>query len=161
METELTRIGCSGTTPTLECINPRRGVCAALLDYVTDPETGTTEGTEARFDHRPDPAEVRALRTEAINAATAERILSGMTWEGIPVWLSPEAQANIAAIERLGDDAPYPLRLKLGEADDGTPAYHTFPSAAAFLAFSRAVTTHILTTLQSGYTAKDTALPIP
>lgn len=63
-----------------------------------------------------------------INERTRQRIIGGMEWDGKPVWLSVENQLNFAAGQA-------PVTFKIGEAEDGTPVYHTFETTEELTAF--------------------------
>ena len=106
-----------------------------------------------RFTYLPDKEEIRRILTEQINANTNETILNGLVWQGTPVYLSMESQANIMRIALLG--TAYPLNLKLGESADGVPQYYNFSSADEFSEFAHAVSEHITNAVQSGYAEKD------
>ncbi|WP_290200147.1 hypothetical protein, partial [uncultured Muribaculum sp.] len=77
----------------LECTNPVKNKWRVRWDVSTD-ESGTTSYMEAEFDHRPSVDEVKSLIEGWISDATRERIISGFTYEGVPVWLSAENQTN-------------------------------------------------------------------
>lgn len=93
-----------------------------------------------------------------INARVATRILSGLTWNDKPVWLSTENQHNWkAAYDRAlqADGTTLPVKFKLGETEDGTPVYHTFTSLNAFGDFTDAWQQHIRQCLADGWAEKD------
>ena len=48
-----------------------------------------------------------------------------------------------------------PVRLKLGEAADGSPVYYEFTSASKLTAFQKALGNHIQKCLDDGWTEKD------
>ena len=66
-----------------------------------------------------------------INERITAQIVSGMTFDEKPVWLSIENQINFTT-------ATAPCRLKIGEEADGTPVYHEFETKAALKAFNDA-----------------------
>lgn len=92
-----------------------------------------------------------------INARTDSSILDGFVWNGMPVWLSIENQGNIAAAEHraatTGDNLP--LRIKIGEDEDGSPVYHEFPSADELTTFWNACQDYIQWCRKQGWQQKD------
>ena len=74
---------------------------------------------------------VKAAIIADINARITAQIVSGMTFDEKPVWLSIENQINFTT-------ATAPCRLKIGEEADGTPVYHDFETKAALKAFNDA-----------------------
>ena len=75
------------------------------------------------YDHKPTVREIKQDISDLINADTSRKIITGMTWKGIPLWLSQENQRNISDAVR---SATLPVRLKLGEDESGNPIYHSF-----------------------------------
>ena len=93
-----------------------------------------------------------------INAQTDEKILNGMVWNGIHVWLSAENQRNFSEAQRMAErygDAVLPLRFKLGENDDELPIYHTFETSADLDAFYKAAFAFVNQCLNEGWQRKD------
>ena len=74
---------------------------------------------------------VKAAIIADINARITAQIVSGMTFDEKPVWLSIENQINFTT-------ATAPCRLKIGEEEDGTPVYHEFGTKAELKAFNDA-----------------------
>jgi hypothetical protein len=108
------------------------------------------------FDHKPSTEEVRAIIVSQINANTEEKIVSGFTWNDIPVWLSQENQFNYKsaydlAVQTLGKTLP--VTFKFG--DDNNPQYYTFDNLTELGSFVEAVFVHISTTLSDGWKEKD------
>lgn len=131
----------------IECLNPRRGTWRVRLD-VSETEEGA-EWMEHDFDHRPTADEVRSLYVELVNSEVQQRILSGATFEGKPVWLSTENQLNFRSAPTV------PVRFKMGEEPDGSPVYHTFTTQEELEAFNKAVADYIATCLNDGWARKD------
>ena len=75
-----------------------------------------------------------------------------MTWKGIPLWLSQENQRNISDAVRA---ATLPVRLKLGEDEDGNPIYYTFDDSNELTELYKAVWEHIRSSLDYGWREKD------
>ena len=95
--------GSAGVLP-IECINPRRNTYRIRWNITEQPD-GTAEWTEQDFDHRPTLDEIKSAIIASINQATEAAILTGMTYEGHPVWLSPENQRNYLAALALAQCA--------------------------------------------------------
>ena len=137
-------------TPNVEpivCLNPVRGTWRVRLG-ITPTETGA-EWYEHDFDHRPTADEIRALFVELVNEKVQQSILTGMVYNDMPVWLSEENQLNFRSTPTV------PVRFKLGEAEDGSPVYHTFTTQKELTAFNKAVVDHIAACLNEGWTEKD------
>ena len=129
------------------CLNPVKGIWRVRL-AITETETGA-EWYEHDFSHRPTADEVRSLFVQMVNERVQQSILTGMTYEGMPVWLSEENQLNFRSTPTV------PVRFKLGETEDGSPVYHTFNTQKELTAFNKAVADHIATCLNEGWTEKD------
>ena len=94
-----------------------------------------------------------------INHRTDEKILSGLVWQDKPVWLSQENQFNFKAAYDLAvqtQGATLPVTFKLGEAEDGTPVYHTFETMEDSTDFYTAAVNHIHQSVADGWAEKDT-----
>lgn len=93
-----------------------------------------------------------------IDERTRASIISGLTWNGKPVWLSTENQMDWkAGYDRAlrTEGAILPLKYKIGEAADGQPVYHTFTSLNAFGDFTDTWQQHIQQCLTDGWAEKD------
>ena len=124
---------------------------------------GEHEGAEGvqhmvqTFCPRPSLEKVRSTIEAWINAQTAERIRSGFTWKGMPVWLSQENQMNYKAAYDLAvqtDGATLPVMFKFGMSEQ--PVYHTFDNLADLQDFYTKAMRHIQNTLEAGWQRKDT-----
>lgn len=93
-------------------------------------------------------ADVKKAVIDDINARVKNAIISGFVFNEKPVWLSEENQLNFA-------QAVAPVTLKVGEKEDGTPAYITFTTAEGVKAFSDACTQWKQQCLSAGYAEKD------
>lgn len=100
------------------------------------------------YDHKPTLEEVKEDIEGLINEHTHERILAGMEYEGAKVWLSTENQLNFRV-------AVAPVRLKIGEDEEGKPTYKTFDTDEALAEFGKAISTFVATTLNAGWDEKD------
>ena len=139
----------------IECINYRVGKWIVRW--------GAHEGAEGvqhmgeTFCARPSLEKVRSTIEAWINAQTAERIRSGFTWKGMPVWLSQENQMNYKAAYDLAvqtDGATLPVMFKFGMSEQ--PVYHTFDNLADLQDFYTKAMRHIQNTLEAGWQRKDT-----
>ena len=129
------------------CLNPVKGLWRVRL-AITETEDGA-EWMEHDFDHRPIADEVRSLFVELVNERVQQSILTGFVYEGCPVYLSMENQVTFR------NSMTCPVRLKLGEAADGSPVYYEFTSASKLTAFQKAVGNYIQQCLDEGWTEKD------
>lgn len=137
----------------LECTNPVRNKWRVRWDVSTD-ESGTASYMEEEFDHRPSVDEVKSLIEGWISDATRERIISGFTYEGVPVWLSPENQANYqrAYIQsKIGGGVS--VEFKFGTDDE--PVYRRFENATELENFYLAFSEHIQQAQLEGWRFRD------
>ena len=110
------------------------------------------------YDHKPTIAEIRHDVEELVNAQTDAKILSGLVWNGKPVYLSTENQFNFKAAHDLAyqtDGANLPIKFKLGENADGEPVYHTFTKKEVLADFVAKIFAHIQNAIKAGWNEKD------
>ena len=119
MKTDFYKVGSEERLDTLKRLGQRH---YALIFGLYE-ENGLKYQWRKQYDHLPSKEELRAEITGLINSETERKILTGMTWNGIHLWLSQENQRNISDAVRA---ATLPVRLKLGEDESGSPIYHTF-----------------------------------
>lgn len=137
----------------MECVNPVKNKWRVRWDVSTD-ESGTTSYMEEEFGHRPSRDEIKSLICGWISGATREKIISGFSYEGVPVWLSQENQANYerAYIQsRTGNGVS--VVFKFGT--DENPVYRRFEKAADLEKFYRAFSGHIQQAQLDGWNARD------
>lgn len=95
-----------------------------------------------RFKNRPTLDEIKAVINAQLSADADERKRNGFQWKGVPVRYDEEAERNITGlsvkIPRLGA-AMFPLKFKLGDYPDGSPAFHEFADAEEFESFTDAL----------------------
>lgn len=107
-----------------------------------DPDAEQGWNWRQRFSHRPTIEEVKQVINAQVSAEADERKRSGFSWQGVPVRYDEEAERNITGlsvkIPRLGA-AMFPLKFKLGDFADGSPAFHTFENAEEFESFTDAL----------------------
>jgi len=101
------------------------------------------------YDHRPTLAEIKADIETLVNEKVSKKILEGMEYEGISVWLSSENQLNFMSAVSV------PVRFKVGETAEGQPVYKTFETEEALTTFQLAVSTHINKCQTAGWAEKD------
>lgn len=110
-----------------------------------------------RKDGVPTFKRVKEVIEKDINDQTDEKILNGLVWNDMPVYLSKENQFNFkSAFDRAvqTNGANLPVKFKLGE-QDGEPVYHTFTELSELTDFYDAASLHILTCLNEGWARKD------
>ena len=139
----------------LECTNPVKGKWRVRWD-VRKNEDGTADYMEEEFGHRPTKDEVKSLVIAWYNAKVDEAILSGFTYEDMPVWLSAENQFNYKsaydlAVQTTG--ATLPVTFKFGT--DGQPQYRKFETLDELTDFYVKAMAYIQTTLATGWKEKD------
>lgn len=122
-----------------------------IFGFCNDEELGGYNWRK-NYDHKPTVREIKQDISDLINADTSRKILTGMTWNGIPLWLSQENQRNISDAVRA---ATLPVRLKLGEDEDGNPIYYTFDDDGELTELYKAVWEHIRSSLDDGWREKD------
>lgn len=147
----------SAGTMLLECIDPNSNKWRVRWNMKPIEGSSDVAYTEEDFDHKPTEDEVRALITEWYNKQTEERILSGMVWNDIPVWLSTENQMNFKAAYDLAvqtQGSTLPIKFKLGERD-GNAIYHTFTTMDEFTDFYTSCVNFIMQCIGDGWNEKD------
>ena len=110
----------------------------------------------AQTREKPTREELQKLLTDTVNAAVAEKILRGMTWEGRQVWLSQENQMNYrTAYDRAvrTDGASLPMTVKLG--GEYEPEYVELKTLEEAQEFCDAVAAHIDGCIKDGWKEKD------
>ena len=109
---------------------------------------------EKEFGHKPSINEIKSLIEGWISDATRERIISGFSYEGVPVWLSAENQANYerAYIQsKIGTGIS--VVFKFGTDDN--PVYRRFEKPSDLEAFYRAFSEHIQQAQLDGWNVRD------
>lgn len=137
----------------LECVNPVRNKWRVRWDMKTD-ENGITSYMEEQLNHKPSADEIETIIGGWISETTREKIISGFQYEGVPVWLSTENQANYQRtyLQVALCQGELPVTFKFGT--DKEPVYRTFENATDLGAFYRAFSDHITRTQQEGWNAR-------
>lgn len=151
-----------GTIAAYAPMREERSRTVVCYDPQPEPDGEHATWHEVYFYHRrdgiPDLQRIKDAITADINERTRQRILSALTWNGKPVWLSTENQQDWkAAYDRAlqTEGANLPMKFKLGETEEGSPVYHTFNSLNAFGDFWDACIGHIHQCLTDGWAMKD------
>lgn len=141
----------------LECTNPKKNRWRVRWDvqFKEDSDNMVTY-MEEEFDHKPATGEVRALITGWYNERTDTAILSGFSYENMPVWLSGENQFNYKAAYDLAvqtDGATLPVTFKFGT--DEEPRYRTFEKLEELTDFYTKAMEYIQDILYEGWRKKE------
>ena len=101
-------------------ITPLTGKQRVIATVTITADDGEEITAAQAFDHKPEKEELTKLITDEINARTNRKIIEGLTWNDMPVWLSTENQLNFKsaydmAVQAAG--ASLPVEFKLGEQD--------------------------------------------
>lgn len=149
-------IGNKGVKP-LECINPKQNKWRVRWDFQQEADSETSENyMEEEFDHRPTDDEIKRLVNGWYNQQTDEKILAGLEWRGMPIWLSSENQFNYKAAYDLAvqtEGATFPVMFKFGTDDE--PVYYEFTELEELAEFYRATVQHVQGALQEGWKLKE------
>lgn len=125
-----------------------------IYGYGTDGVSGWTY--RQRFTHKPTEEEIRKILIEQINRNVEEKILCGLMWRNMPIWLSTENQMNYKAAYDLAvqtNGESLPVKFKFGT--DETPVYYSFVSLDDFYEFHKVWTSFVQHTLEEGWQEKD------
>lgn len=141
----------------LECVNPRKNKWRVRWDVQK------VEGTkncathmEEEFDHRPTIDEIKSLIIGWYNAQIDNAIISGMTYNGVKVWLSSENQFNYKAAYDLAvqtEGKTLPVVFKFGT--DEAPVYKQFTTLNELTDFYIESVSHVQNTLSKGWQLKN------
>lgn len=111
-----------------------------------------------RFSHFPSIEEIKLVINSQIDADVDNATLTGLTWNDMPVYFDSEFQANvlgILAILGIKGDSLFPKTFKLGNYEDGSPAFHEFTSAIEFADFADSLINHKEDCYKSGWQQKE------
>ena len=109
------------------------------------------------FKTMPTLERVKDMILSYYNSKIDEKILSGMEWNGMKVWLSSENQFNYKAAYDIAvqtNGGNLPVVFKFGETDK--PQYHMFNTLDELSDFYLKTVKYVQTTLFNGWKEKDT-----
>jgi hypothetical protein len=139
----------------LECTSPVKNKWRIRWD-VQKKEDGSASYMEEEFNHKPTDEEIRSTVTAWYNRETDKTILSGFTYEGVPVWLSSENQFNYKSafdLATMTGGATLPVTFKFGT--DSEPVYREFTILEDLTDFYTKAMRHIQDTLADGWKKKN------
>lgn len=148
------RVSAGAQPQYLRIAHKRKGLYAIAVDVQSE-EDGFSY-VEYTFDHFPTLDEIRKTVNGFYNAETDKAILSGFTYDGVPVWLSSENQFNFKAAFDLAvqtEGASLPVKFKFGS--DEEPVYKTFSTVAELRTFYLSAIAYIQDCLEAGWAKKD------
>lgn len=131
------------------------GRCVLVFGY--GEENGNGYDYRHTFDHEPTKEELMAVINEQVDANTDAKILSGLVWRDMPVWLSMENQFNFKSAYDLAvqkNGVTLPVTFKMGERN-GQPVYFTFTTMEDAEDFYISAVSFIQQTLAEGWIEKD------
>lgn len=138
----------------IECINPKKNKWRIRWDF-QEKEEGIVEYMEEDFDHKPTDAEIRDVIVKWYNSEIDNEIISGFTWNDLPIWLSMENQFNYktafdAAV--MSNGATLPVTFKFGS---DVPTYYEFTTIEELSDFYYKAIAYVQYVLQKGWDKKD------
>jgi hypothetical protein len=133
----------------------------ASYGLVPEPDGVNATWHEVEFSKKQYPSptkeDIRKAIIADINRQTDDKILTGFTWNDIPVWLSSEYQHNFSEAQRRAQMHPdsLPVTFKLGEDADENPIYYTFETLTDINTFYDQAYKFIDECLHEGWRRKD------
>ena len=141
----------------LECVNPKKNKWRVRWDIQnTEEDSNSATYMEEEFDHQPTIDEIKSLIIGWYNSQIDKDILSGMTYNGVQVWLSSENQFNYKAAYDLAiqnNGKSLPVVFKFGTEDE--PVYKQFNTLNELTNFYSQTMTYVQNTLAKGWQVKD------
>ena len=125
-----------------------------VYGFDTDGVSGWTY--RERFNHKPTIEEIKDTIITQINRNVDEKILCGLVWKNMPIWLSTENQFNYKAAYDLAvqtNGESLPVKFKFGTNE--TPVYHTFNNLEELQEFYITSITFVQQVLNDGWNEKD------
>lgn len=138
----------------MECTNPVKGLWRVRWDVQVKDASATY--MEQTFNHKPAIDEIKSLILDWHNEQINECILSGFSYNNIPVWLSAENQFNYKAAHDLAiqtGGASLPVTFKFGTSEQ--PVYQVFASVEEISEFYIKTIRFVNDTLEDGWHEKD------
>lgn len=125
-------------------------------EYGNKVETDLSTWIEHYFSNKPSISQVKNFILDAINKEIDQKILSGMVWKDMPIWLSSENQFNYKAaydLAVMSQGQSLPVMFKFGTTDE--PVYYNFETLEDISNFYISAMNYINTTLAEGWKKKD------
>jgi hypothetical protein len=125
-----------------------------IYGYGTDGVSGWTY--RERFTRKPTQDEIKEIIIAQINRNVEEKILCGLVWKDMPIWLSTENQFNYKAAYDLAVQTggqSLPVKFKFGT--DEQPVYHTFTTLDDLQEFYMTSLAFVQQVLDEGWQEKD------
>ena len=125
-----------------------------IYGYGTDGVSGWTY--RERFTHKPTMEEIKEIIIAQINRNVEEKILCGLVWKDMPIWLSTENQFNYkSAYDCARDTAGQSLPVKFKFGTDKEPVYYTFTTFEELQEFYMTSLQFVQQVLDEGWAEKD------
>ena len=132
-----------------------------MWDYqpiLTENGEETSVGTwkVEKFDKQLSFNEIKTFITNYYNEKIDEKILSGMVWKDMKIWLSSENQFNYKAAYDIAvqtEGKNLPVMFKFGDTNE--PIYYVFDNLEELTDFYLSSMTYIQDTLANGWKVKD------
>ena len=125
-----------------------------IYGYGTDGVSGWTY--RERFEYKPTLEEIKEIIIAQVNRNVEEKILCGLMWRDMPIWLSTENQFNYKAAYDLAVQTggqSLPVKFKFGT--DEQPVYHTFTTLEELQEFYMTSLAFVQQVLDDGWQEKD------
>jgi hypothetical protein len=119
-------------------------------------ETPLAVWQEHKFNHVPSLDEIKEIILGYYNQITDEKILTGLKWKNMEIWLSTENQFNYKSAYDLAvqtNGSILPLKFKFNDTDN--TIYYTFTDMEDFADFYLTAIRHIQKCLEDGWDKKD------
>lgn len=120
-------------------------------------ETPLATWQEHTFDHIPTLSEIKNVIIDFYNIEIDKKIVSGLTWNDMQIWLSTENQFNYKAAYDLAvqtNGLNLPVTFKFGTNE--TPIYYEFSTIEELSNFYITSLTYVQNMLKEGWIKKDT-----
>lgn len=119
-------------------------------------ETPLAVWQEHTFKHIPTLSEIKTVIIDYYNKQIDQKIIGGLVWNGMKVWLSTENQFNYKVAYDLAvqsGGATLPMVFKFG--DENESFYHEFKTVEELTDFYITSINYVQTVLQDGWKQKD------
>lgn len=119
-------------------------------------ETELGTWTEGILPFKPSINQLKSYILDALNKEIDQKILSGMVWKDMSIWLSSENQFNYKAaydLAVMSQGKSLPVVFKFGSTDN--PAYYQFETLEDISDFYLSAMAHVNKCLDEGWKKKD------